>query len=121
MTNSATADLLSILQDCFNPREDGWLWVAVLPAEGSHGVVQQIEGDYEDPVPTADALAAIISGCGADRAFLALCRRDARPTEGDCILWRRLREAVRGELLIDMVVFNRHRTWSMRADDSAVA
>lgn len=116
MTISGTDDLLPTLQKCFNPREDGWLWLATYVDGREGGVVAQLEGDYEDPAAAASGLAHIIRDCGADRAFLALCRRDAQPTENDRELWRTLSRLVDAERLIDLVVFNRHQARSMRAE-----
>jgi hypothetical protein len=119
MAISAADSLLSILQEHFNPREDGWLWIA-LYEDGHHGgVVQQIDGEYEGAIETGRSLAYIINGCGAPHAFLALCRGDARPTEGDRELWRELRSLLDPRMLTDLVVFNRRKTWSMRAEDAA--
>jgi hypothetical protein len=65
------------------------------------------------------ALAEIINQVTPDRAWLALCRPDGRPREADREFWRRLRALVAAERLVDLVIFNRHSTWSMRAEDSA--
>jgi hypothetical protein len=114
-----TARLLEILQRCFNPLEDGWIWYAFYVDDRAGGVVSQIEGDYGDPELTADSLAKIAAEVRPDRVFLALCRREGRPTEDDRRLWRHLRQQIDPAMLRDMVVFNGERTWSMRAEDAA--
>ena len=121
MTISGTHDVLPILQECFDPREDGWLWLATYVDGRQGGALAQIEGDYEDPAAVASGLAQIISDCGADRCYLALNRRDAQPTEGDRELWRDLCRLVDAERLIDLVVFNRDQAWSMRAETGTPA
>ena len=110
-------DLLRILQECFNPREEGWLWLATYSDGVEGGVVGQFEGAYEDVSATAKGLALVINGCGADRAHLSLCRQEGRPTEADRRLWRELRAQVAPERLTDMVVFNGRAIWSMRGED----
>ena len=119
MTTTREDELLSILQNYFNPREEGWLWPASYCGDDPQGVLGQFEGAYEDVDATGRGLAAIINGVGADRYFLALCRREGRPTEGDRQLWRIVRDQVEGDTLSDMVVFNRRRAWSMREEDAA--
>jgi hypothetical protein len=121
MTTSRTGDLLAILQEHFNPAEEGWLWVALYPDDSDGGLLNQIEGDYEEPGPTARALAHILNEVKPDQAFLALCRFDGRPRERDRELWRDLRGLVVGDRLVDLVVFNREQTWSMRDEDAAAA
>jgi hypothetical protein len=121
MARSRTEKLLGILQEHFNPREEGWLWLAAYPDSGGHGVVEQFEGPYDDPPATARGLGRIINESGADLAYLALCRQEARPTEADRALWRDLRVLASPEKLIDLVVFNEHHTWSMRREDSEAA
>ena len=120
MTHSRAAELLAILQDHFNPREEGWLWLATFFDGDEKGVVNEIEGAYPDPIVTAHALASIVNECGAV-AYLALCRWDGRPTEADRELWRDLRRQASPELLLDMVVFNDTGAWSMRDEDAAAA
>jgi hypothetical protein len=121
MAQSRGEALLSILQEYFNPREDGWLWHAVYDDGAEYGVVNQIEGAYEDAIPTARGLAEIINECSAELSFLALCRCDGRPTEEDRELWRELRRLASNQKLTDMVVFNGRDSWSMRAEDNAAA
>ena len=120
MTTSRADKLLTILQDHYNPREEGWLWLATFFDGDDKGVVKQIEGEYPDPVQTGEALAHIINEVGA-QAYLALCRFEGRPREADRELWRVLRRGASPELLMDMVVFDSDRTWSMRAEDTAAA
>jgi hypothetical protein len=121
MVKDKSAQLLAILQDAFNRREEGWLWVATYRNDCQGGVLQEITGHYEDAVETANALADIVSGCGADSAFFALCRGEARPTGSDRELWRTLRRRLDAGTLTDMVVFNRRQIWSMRAEEDAAA
>jgi hypothetical protein len=121
MTTSRTDTLLAILQEYFNPREDGWLWLATYRDDADGGIVNQVDGAYQDPTATAYGLARMSNEGGADRAFLALCRPGGRPYEVDRRLWRELRRLVSADVLIDMVVFDRRGTWSMRAEDAAAA
>jgi hypothetical protein len=121
MRTSRTDKLLAILQEYFTSREEGWLWLATYRDDCEQGVVNQIEGAYEDVPATAAALGHIINGCSADRTYLALCRSEGRPTEADRELWRDLRGRVTPESLLDMVVFNQSETWSMRTEDAAAA
>jgi hypothetical protein len=116
MTRSRAEDLLGILQEHFNPREEGWMWLATYPESGT-GVVEQFEGPYDDPPATAHGLGHTINERGADLAFLALCRQEGRPTEADRALWRNLRVLASPEKLVDLVVFNKHHAWSMRRED----
>jgi hypothetical protein len=116
MATSRTEKLLAILQEHFNPREEGWLWVALYADDREGGVVNQIEGEYEEPMATAHALGRIFDEIAPDHAYLALCRHEGRPREADRALWRELRRLVAGDRLLDMVVFN-HR----RAEDAAAA
>lgn len=108
--------LLAILQQYFNPREEGWLWVAFYD-DDQPGVVEQIEGDYEDVAATVTGLSQVINGVSFEHAHLAVCRREGRPTEADRELWRGLREAVDAARLVDLVVFNDRDAWSMRDED----
>ena len=85
-------ELLSILQKFFNPREEGWLWLASYVGDDPRGVVSQVEGAYEDVDVTGRSLARIINEVGADRYWLALCRREGCPTESDRELWRLVRD-----------------------------
>lgn len=119
MTTSRTTDLLTILQRHFNPREEGWLWVALYDSGREGGAVNQIEGAYDEPTATAHALADIINGVRPDHAYLALCRSAGRPSEVDRELWRELCRLVPAERLIDLAVFNQRQAWSMRAEDIA--
>jgi hypothetical protein len=119
MTTSGTDDLLAILQRFFNPREEGWLWLATYVDGRDGGVVNQIEGAYDDAAESARGLARVINDRRIDRAYVALCRGEGRPTEADRELWRELRRLVSAESLVDMVVFNRREAWSMRAEDAA--
>src|SRR3954454_8683503 len=112
-------ELLSILQKFFNPREEGWLWLASYVGDDPRGVVSQVEGAYEDVEVTGRSLARIINEVGADRYWLALCRREGCPTESDREVWRLVRDLVSADALTDMVVFNRDRAWSMREEDAA--
>ena len=112
--------MLSILQEHYQRREEGWLWLATFFVDVERGVVNEFAGAYEDPIVTAQALAHIINGLGAS-AYLALCRFEGQPREADRELWRELRGQASPELLIDMVVFNKDRAWSMRAEDTAAA
>ena len=125
MTTSRTDELLAILQEHFKPREEGWLWVATFRDGDDNGVVQEITGDYGDAAAMANALGRIVNGvissCGIDRVYLALCRSEGRPTESDRELWRDLRGRIAGDVLVDMVVFNQREAWSMRAEDAAAA
>jgi hypothetical protein len=111
--------LLPILQDCYKPRESGWLWVAFYREGDENGIVEEITGEYGDPDLMSAALAEIINGVTPDRAWLALCRPDGCPREADRAFWRRLRDLVEAERLVDMVIFNRQSVWSMREEDSA--
>lgn len=120
MTTSRTDTLLTILQDHYNRREEGWLWMATFFDGDEKGVLNQFEGAYFDPEPTAQGLAEVINGLGA-QAYLALCRFDGRPRESDRDLWRILRNQASPDLLLDMVVFNNEHAWSMRAEDTAAA
>lgn len=121
MTAARIDELLGILQQFFNPREEGWLWLAFYADDATGGLLNQIEGQYEEPVATAQSLAYLINNIGPDRAHLALCRWDGRPTEADRELWRELDRLVSSETLIDMIVFNAELRWSMRADDALAA
>jgi hypothetical protein len=121
MTTSPAEELLAILQQHFNPREEGWVWLALYADGREGGLVNQIEGEYDEPAQAARALSRIINEAGADRADLALCRHDGRPREVDRELWRELRRLVARERLLDMAVFNRRHAWSMRAEDAAAA
>src|SRR3954453_558786 len=112
-------ELLSILQKFFNPREEGWLWLASYVGDDPRGVVSQVEGAYEDVEVTGRSLARIINEVGADRYWLALCRREGCPTESDREVWRLVRDLVSADALTDMVMFNRDRAWSMREEDAA--
>jgi cob(I)alamin adenosyltransferase len=86
--------------------------------DGDHGgVVEQIEGSMSHLAGAAERLAFIINGVSSERAYLALCRTAGRPTEADRALWRGLRAVVPAEKLLDLVVFNRRETWSMRGED----
>ena len=119
MPMSRTDEFLAILQSCYNPREEGWLWLATYRDDSDQGVVAQVEGHYEDAPATARSLALIVNEVPADRSYLALCRRDGRPTETDRELWRDLRRLAEPDRLIDMVVFNQSDSWSMREEDAA--
>jgi len=121
MTTSQAGELLGILHEHFNPDEEGWLWLALYKDGRDGGVVNQVEGHYEDPAGTARGMALIINQVCADHAYVALCRRDGRPTEADRELWRQLSRQVSSEVLTDMVVFDAVRAWSMRAEDAAAA
>lgn len=121
MTTSRIEELRAILQEHFDPREDGWLWVATCATDADGGVVNQREGEYAEPKATAHALGRMINAATPDIAYVALCRRDGRPTESDRELWRELCRLVTRERLIDLVVFNQRQAWSMRADDVAAA
>jgi hypothetical protein len=110
--------LLAILQTHFNPHEEGWLWVALYAEGHDGGVVNQIEGEYEEPRETAHALGDIINQIGPDHVYLALCRNEGRPAESDRELWRELRGLIDPDRLIDMVVFSARDAWSMRAEDA---
>src|SRR3954454_15816749 len=116
---SRDVELLSILQKFFNPREEGWLWLASYVGDDPRGVVSQVEGAYEDVEAAGRSLARIINEVGADRFWIALCRREGCPTESDRELWRLVRDLVSADALTDMVVFNRRRAWSMREEDAA--
>lgn len=111
--------LLPILQECFSPREEGWMWHATYVPGTEQGVVNEIEGRYDDPVETARALAHIIIELEGTRSYLALCRAEGRPRESDRDLWRELRRLAGPESLDDLVIFNAETSWSMRAEDAA--
>jgi len=117
MTSARIDELLGILQQFFNPREEGWLWLAFYADDAPGGVLNQMEGQYEEPVATAESLAYLINEIAPDRASIALCRWDGRPTEDDRELWRRLDRLVSADRLLDMIVFNAGMCWSMRSDD----
>lgn len=121
MTTHRTDQLLTILQECFNPREDGWLWLASYVDDQEGGVVAQFEGAYEHPAATGRGLARIVTDSAADRCYVALCRREGRPRESDREMWRLLRDRTDANQLIDMVVFNRETAWSMREEDATAA
>ena len=121
MNDGRHDELLDILQRCYKPREDGWLWMAMYQDDQEGGVVSEIEGDYEDPVATADSLTAILNDVRPDRCYFALCRRGGRPRESDRWLWRRLREQISTDSLVDFVVFDDEAAWSMRAEDAEAA
>src|SRR5436305_13709332 len=57
MATSTPDERLAILQQHFNPREEGWLWLAMYADAREGGVVSQIEGEYDDAPATARALA----------------------------------------------------------------
>jgi hypothetical protein len=120
MTRSRTDELLSILQDHYNRHEEGWLWLAAFFGDDEKGILNEFTGAYSDPVQTAQGLAQVINGLGA-QAYLALCRVEGRPRESDRELWRELRSQASPELLIDLVVFDKDHVWSMRAEDTAAA
>jgi hypothetical protein len=119
MTTSRQDELLGILQEHLNPREEGWLWIALYADGRDGGVVNQIEGHYEDALATARGVAAVINEIGPDKAYIALCRSDGRPTEEDRALWRELRDGVPADVLVDLAVFSEIRAWSMRKEDAA--
>lgn len=123
MTNARIDQLLTILQDHFDPREEGWLWLALFREDDGEGVVNEFTGEYADVEATGRALSLVINGlverCEVERAYLALCRYDGRPREADRELWRILRHEVPADVLLDLVVFNRDSAWSMRAEDAA--
>ncbi|MBV9293725.1 MAG: hypothetical protein JO222_14890 [Frankiales bacterium] len=121
MTPPRTEKLLAILQEHFNPREKGWIWLALYADGDDRGVVNQIEGEFGDPLEAAQALARIVNEIRPDHAYVALCRREGRPREVDRELWRELRRRVADERLFDMVVFSDRHAWSMRAEDAAAA
>lgn len=121
MTTHRTDQLLTILQEFFNPREEGWLWLATYLEGQDGGVVMQFEGAYEDTVATARGLSLVVADGPADSYYLTLCRREGRPRESDRELWRALRANTEPDRLIDMVVFNRESAWSMRGEDAAAA
>ena len=121
MTSARVDRLLTILQQHFNPREEGWLWLAFHADDGERGVLNQIEGEYDDPAATARSLAYLINEIGPDHASAFLCRWEGRPTEDDRELWRQLDRQVSAERLLDMIVFNGELRWSMRADDAIAA
>src|SRR3954453_22900880 len=58
-------ELLSILQKFFNPREEGWLWLASYVGDDPRGVVGQGEGAYEDVEVAGRPLAPVLNGGGA--------------------------------------------------------
>jgi hypothetical protein len=95
------------------------VWLALYRGECDKGLVNQIEGAYDDPIISARALGRIINECGADHAYLALCRHEGRPRESDRELWRELRGLVSTDRLIDMVVFGPDESCSMRTEDAA--
>lgn len=120
MTHHANIQqLLGILHDHFTSKEEGWLWFATFTDDAEGGVVQEIEGEYEDIDRTTDTLASIANSDLIDRTWLALCRAEGRPTESDREFWRALRGKVAGGSLVDMVVFNHSDVWSMREEDAA--
>jgi len=119
MTASRTDELLTILQDFYEVREEGWLWLALYDEDSEHGVVQEITGDYGEPISMSNLMAEAINRIEPVRAFLAVCRSDGRPTEADREFWRNIRRLVDASRLTDMVVFNRRTSWSMRAEDAA--
>jgi hypothetical protein len=120
MTDKERRSLLSILQEYFHPREEGWVWLAP-HGDRAGGVISQVEGAYDDPDVAASAFVRILRECEAEGGFLAICRWDGRPTESDRELWRMIRAQVPVEQLGDMVVFNDQQTWSMREEDAAAA
>lgn len=119
MPTPTPESLLTVLQDHFSRREEGWVWLATF-AEG-RGVVNQVEGAFDEPVEAAEALAFIVNGLTETlrdlRVHIALCRAEGRPTEADRRMWRELRHRISPDVLIDMVIFNRDRLWSMRDED----
>jgi hypothetical protein len=121
MTTAPSEKLLAILQDHFTSREDGWIWHATYIDGSEHGVVNQIEGAYDEPIEFAGALSEIINGLDSFRSYLALCRPEGRPTEADRTLWRELRRLANPDALVDLVVFNADDVWSMREEDAAAA
>jgi len=121
MTSARIDELLGILQQFFNHREEGWLWLAFYADDAPGGVLNQIEGQYEDPVTIAKSLAYLVNEIAPDRAHLAVCRWDGRPTEDDRELWRQLDRLVPADRLLDMIVFNAELRWSMRADNAVAA
>jgi len=42
MPMSRTDEFLAILQSCYNPREEGWLWLATYRDDSDQGVVAQV-------------------------------------------------------------------------------
>ena len=121
MTDRRIDTLMKILQQHFNPREEGWLWIALYADGRDGGVLNQIEGECTDIPATAHALTTIITGGDPDRVYLALCRWDGRPRESDRELWRMLDAQISSDKLADMIVFNDSQRWSMRADNIAAA
>jgi hypothetical protein len=116
-----TDPLLAILQDFFNPAEEGWLWLALYDDDAERKIVEQIEGSFDDAAQAAQALGDLINGVPPERAWLAICRSEGRPYESDRELWRRLRAAVTPGKLVDMVAFNARIVWSMREEDVAAS
>ena len=121
MTTKRIDNLLSTLQQFFNPREEGWVWVALERDDLDRGVVSQIEGAYDDPSDAARGLTNVIEASEADRAYVAICRWDGRPTEDDRAVLSELDRTFSADRLIDMVAFNDVQRWSMRADSAAAA
>jgi len=121
MTTKRIDDLLDTLQRFFNPSEEGWVWVALERDDVEGGIVSQVEGAYDDPRTAARGLANVIEASEADRAYVAICRWDGRPTEDDRAVWRELARTFSEENLIDMVAFNDLQRWSMRADNVVTA
>lgn len=97
---------------------EGWLWLATYRDDTDQGVVGQFEGHYEDAGATAKGLALIVNEVDVDHCYLALCRQGGQPTETDREMWRDLRRMADPSRLIDMVVFNRRASWSMREEDA---
>jgi hypothetical protein len=112
--------LLPILQSHYNPREQGWLWVAFYDDHQPGGVVEQIDGSITAEAGAAEAaksLAIVINGATCRRCYLLLCRETGRPAEDDREMWRALRALVDADKLVDLVVFDDRNTWSMRGED----
>ncbi|MDQ1688937.1 MAG: hypothetical protein QOK42_1912 [Frankiaceae bacterium] len=113
-------DLLAILQEHYKPREEGWLWVALLRDGEEGGVLLEIARDGTDLRQLVPQLVQIVGECGVERCLFALCRGEGRPTEADREVWRKLRHEM-ADGLLDLVVFNDQRLWSMRREDADAA
>jgi hypothetical protein len=120
MERNRTSELLGILQQHYNPREEGWMWVAVRPPYAERGALNQVEGEPLDPVTMVRSWSEILSSLGPVEVFIAICRRGGRPHEADRHFWRGMRNRFDGTetVLIDLVAFNHDEAWSMREEDA---
>ena len=98
------------------------MWMVVDDRETESGVVNQIEGEFADVgVEGMRNLIDIVEQVHPDDVLFILCRREGVPREFDREFWRLARATFDGSdiNLVDLIVFNRDRIHSMRAEDTS--